>query len=118
MDSGVFAREQKRQEEKNTALIAQDGTENPITIWKELGEVMTEHVTVSPITPKLGFSQQGGMLKLSWPQSAIDYMVETTSSLNPPNWQPANLPVSALAGTYQANASVGANNQFFRLHQH
>src|ERR1700685_898375 len=33
----VFGHEQKRQEAKNAALIAQDGTENPITIWKALG---------------------------------------------------------------------------------
>ena len=36
--SGVFERERKRQEEKNQALISPDGTENPITIWRELGE--------------------------------------------------------------------------------
>jgi len=51
--SHVFGQEQKRQEEKNAALIAQDGTENPITIWKELGEVMTEHVTVTRINKNL-----------------------------------------------------------------
>jgi succinate dehydrogenase / fumarate reductase flavoprotein subunit len=53
VDSSVFAREQKRQEEKNQVLIAQDGTENPITIWKELGEIMTEHVTVTRINKNL-----------------------------------------------------------------
>jgi succinate dehydrogenase / fumarate reductase flavoprotein subunit len=53
VDSGVFAREQKRQEEKNQALIAQDGAENPITIWKELGEIMTEHVTVTRVNKNL-----------------------------------------------------------------
>jgi succinate dehydrogenase / fumarate reductase, flavoprotein subunit len=51
--SSVFAREQKRQEDKNAALIAHDGTENPITIWKELGEIMTEHVTVTRINKNL-----------------------------------------------------------------
>ncbi len=53
VDSGVFAREQKRQEDKNQALIAQDGAENPITIWKQLGEIMTEHVTVTRINKNL-----------------------------------------------------------------
>ena len=53
VDSSVYTREQKRQEEKNAALIAQDGTENPITIWKELGEIMTEHVTVTRINKNL-----------------------------------------------------------------
>lgn len=52
-DSSVFAGEQRRQEEKNQALIARDGSENPITIWKELGEIMTEHVTVTRINKNL-----------------------------------------------------------------
>jgi len=49
----IFTREQKRQEEKNQALISQQGSENPITIWKELGEIMTEHVTVTRINKNL-----------------------------------------------------------------
>ena len=53
MARSVYEHEQKRQEEKNQALIAQEGTENPITIWKELGEVMTEHVTVTRINKDL-----------------------------------------------------------------
>jgi len=51
--SSVFAREQKRQEEMNQALISQQGSENPITIWKELGEIMTEHVTVTRVNKNL-----------------------------------------------------------------
>jgi len=46
-DPAVFERERKRQAAMNDALIKQDGTENPITIWKEMGEVMSEHVTVT-----------------------------------------------------------------------
>jgi len=51
--STVFEREKKRQEEINHALVTQDGTENPITIWRELGEIMTEHVTVTRINKNL-----------------------------------------------------------------
>src|ERR1700720_185645 len=51
--SAVYESERKRQEEKNQALISQDGTENPITIWKEMGEIMTEHVTVTRINKNL-----------------------------------------------------------------
>jgi succinate dehydrogenase / fumarate reductase flavoprotein subunit len=51
--STVFDREKKRQEEKNQALISQDGSENPITIWRELGDIMTEHVTVTRINKNL-----------------------------------------------------------------
>ncbi len=45
--SSVFEREQKRQQGINEALVSQQGDENPITIWKEMGEWMTEHVTVT-----------------------------------------------------------------------
>jgi succinate dehydrogenase / fumarate reductase, flavoprotein subunit len=45
--SSVFEREQKHQQGINDALVSQQGTENPITIWKEMGEWMTEHVTVT-----------------------------------------------------------------------
>ena len=51
--STVFDRERKRQEEKNQALLSQDGTENPMTIWRELGDIMTEHVTVTRINKNL-----------------------------------------------------------------
>jgi len=51
--STVFDREKKRQEGKNQALISQDGSENPITIWRELGDIMTEHVTVTRINKNL-----------------------------------------------------------------
>jgi succinate dehydrogenase / fumarate reductase, flavoprotein subunit len=51
--SVVFDAERKRQEEKNQKLISQDGSENPITIWRQLGDVMTEHVTVTRINKNL-----------------------------------------------------------------
>jgi succinate dehydrogenase flavoprotein subunit len=51
--SAVFDGEKRRQEEKNQKLLSQDGSENPITIWRELGEVMTEHVTVTRINKNL-----------------------------------------------------------------
>jgi succinate dehydrogenase / fumarate reductase, flavoprotein subunit len=55
--SAVFDAERKRQEEKNQKLISQDGSENPITIWRELGEVMTEHVTVTRINRNLEIAE-------------------------------------------------------------
>jgi len=51
--STVFDSEKKRQDEKNQALLSQDGAENPMTIWKEMGELMTEHVTVTRINKNL-----------------------------------------------------------------
>jgi succinate dehydrogenase / fumarate reductase flavoprotein subunit len=55
--SRVFESERKRQEEKNQALISSDGTENPMTIWRELGEIMTEHVTVTRINKNLELAE-------------------------------------------------------------
>jgi succinate dehydrogenase / fumarate reductase flavoprotein subunit len=45
--AGVFERERVRQQDINDALLNQhQGTENPIAIWREMGEIMTENVTV------------------------------------------------------------------------
>jgi len=45
--ASVFERERVRQQDINDALLNQhQGTENPIAIWREMGEVMTENVTV------------------------------------------------------------------------
>ncbi|HVH70534.1 MAG TPA: succinate dehydrogenase flavoprotein subunit [Candidatus Dormibacteraeota bacterium] len=49
----VYEAERKRQEGKNRKLLSQDGSENPITIWRELGDLMTEHVTVTRVNKKL-----------------------------------------------------------------
>jgi succinate dehydrogenase / fumarate reductase flavoprotein subunit len=51
--ASVFEREQKRQQGINDSLISQQGSENPITIWKEMGESMTEHVTVIRKNPDI-----------------------------------------------------------------
>jgi len=52
-DSSVFTREQKKQEAKNQELISREGTENLMVIWRELGDTMTEHVTVTRINMNL-----------------------------------------------------------------
>jgi len=45
--ASVFERERVRHQDMNDALLNQhQGTGNPIAIWREMGEVMTENVTV------------------------------------------------------------------------
>jgi succinate dehydrogenase / fumarate reductase flavoprotein subunit len=44
--TNVFEKERVRQQDMNDGLLNRQGTENPITLWKEMGAVMTEHVTV------------------------------------------------------------------------
>jgi len=43
---GCFAAEQKRQEEINANLMKSDGSENPVKLWREMGELMTKDCTV------------------------------------------------------------------------
>jgi len=46
--ASVFERERVRQQDINDALLnQQQGTENPITIWREMGQVMSQNVTVT-----------------------------------------------------------------------
>jgi succinate dehydrogenase / fumarate reductase flavoprotein subunit len=44
---GGAAEELKRQQEINNRLLQSDGGENPFRIWRELGETMTQHATVT-----------------------------------------------------------------------
>jgi succinate dehydrogenase / fumarate reductase, flavoprotein subunit len=53
VEASVFAREQRCQEAKNQELISRDGSENLMVIWRELGDTMTEHVTVTRINKNL-----------------------------------------------------------------
>jgi succinate dehydrogenase / fumarate reductase flavoprotein subunit len=43
---GGSAAEIARQAEINASLLKNEGTENPFKLWRELGQTMTEHVTV------------------------------------------------------------------------
>src|SRR5579859_6594794 len=44
--NGHFAAEQKKQEENNALLMKNEGSENPVKLWRELGELMTKDCTV------------------------------------------------------------------------
>ncbi len=44
--NGFFEAERRRQEEMNTGLMNNQGTENPFRLWRELGELMTRYCTV------------------------------------------------------------------------
>jgi succinate dehydrogenase / fumarate reductase flavoprotein subunit len=43
---GGHAAELQRQQEKNSLLLNNKGTENPFKLWRELGETMTRHATI------------------------------------------------------------------------
>jgi succinate dehydrogenase / fumarate reductase, flavoprotein subunit len=45
--NGAFEAEKKRQQEMNSQLINNQGTENPFRLWRELGDIMSKNVTVT-----------------------------------------------------------------------
>ncbi|MBI3666114.1 MAG: succinate dehydrogenase flavoprotein subunit [Acidobacteria bacterium] len=51
--SSVFDQEKLRQQELNEKVLEGKGGENPYTIWREMGQWMTEHVTVIRYNEKL-----------------------------------------------------------------
>ncbi len=52
--SSVYEQERVRQQDKNDALLNQQGgAENPMTIWRELGQLMTANVTVTRVNADL-----------------------------------------------------------------
>jgi hypothetical protein len=75
----------------------------------------THYLTVKPVALTVSGSPQPGNLMLNWPQTPDSYSVQTSPSLNPADWQPANLIVTTNNGIVQATAPVGTTNQFFRL---
>src|SRR6185312_7774624 len=46
VDKVVFETERKKQEQKYEAILKMEGTENPYALHRELGQVMTENMTV------------------------------------------------------------------------
>jgi succinate dehydrogenase / fumarate reductase flavoprotein subunit len=44
--NGHFEAERKKQQENNSTLMSSDGKENPFSLWRELGELMTKDCTV------------------------------------------------------------------------
>ena len=54
VSSAVYEQERVRQQDKNDALLNQQGgAENPMTIWRELGQLMTANVTVTRVNADL-----------------------------------------------------------------
>jgi succinate dehydrogenase / fumarate reductase flavoprotein subunit len=111
--STAFEHERKRQEEMNQALLSGSGGENPITIWKELGEIMTEHVTVTRVNKKLemAYGQIGELTQRYKNINLSDRSAWSNQTLNFAR-ELGNMLVLARVitmGAYQRNESRGAH---------
>ena len=73
------------------------------------------YLTVQAPPLSLGLNQNSQVV-LSWPQTPDTYAVESSSILEPPDWQPfTNLTINLSDGIYHATAPIAVTNQFFRL---
>jgi succinate dehydrogenase / fumarate reductase flavoprotein subunit len=111
--SSAFESERKRQEGLNQGLLSGAGSENPITIWKELGEIMTEHVTVTRINKNLE-TAYGKLGELTQRYKKINLSDQTKWSNQTLNFarELGNMLVLARVitmGAYQRNESRGAH---------
>jgi hypothetical protein len=67
--------------------------------------------------PELGIVRTNSTLTLSWPFPSAGFVLESATSLSPPNWQPA--PESAVTNNSLLEFLVPINpgSRYFRLHQ-
>lgn len=80
-----------------------------------LNETWTRNLTVLPVALTVSTNGSAGNLVLSWPQTPDTYSVETVTSPDSSQWQPANLTPILSNGVYQAATQMGPDSQFFRL---
>jgi succinate dehydrogenase / fumarate reductase flavoprotein subunit len=111
--AAAFDCERKRQEEMNQALLSGNGGENPITIWKQLGEIMTEHVTVTRVNKNLemAYGQIGELTQRYKNINLSDRSKWSNQTLNFAR-ELGNMLVLARVitmGAYQRNESRGAH---------
>jgi uncharacterized repeat protein (TIGR01451 family) len=62
----------------------------------------------------LSFTISGNNLTFTWPATATGYLLETTTTLNPPNWTPTP-PPSIVGGQYTISVAATGPGAFFRL---
>jgi hypothetical protein len=65
--------------------------------------------------PSLAVQQAVGGVALSWPSSAAGYVLESTTSLSSPDWEPVTDVPTIAADCYMLTKSCPANATFFRL---
>jgi hypothetical protein len=67
--------------------------------------------------PILGVSLAGIKTILSWPTSAIDFGLESTSTLSPPSWTPVTTPTPVVIGDQNTVTLdvIASGNAYYRL---
>ena len=65
--------------------------------------------------PALGVTTSGGFVLIFWPVSAPGFVLESSTSLSPPDWIPVPNPPIQIGNEYLESMQMTGANQFFRL---
>lgn len=67
--------------------------------------------------PTLYISQAPGGVTLTWPVTALDFVVETTPELVPPDWRQVDVDPSAAGGWWSLTLPASGSSGYFRLRE-
>jgi hypothetical protein len=65
--------------------------------------------------PSLGALNLGGSLQISWPAQPSGFILESSDSLSPADWEPVSYGATLTNGQYFQSFPMAETNQFFRL---
>jgi len=67
--------------------------------------------------PCLAIERSNSTITISWPFPSTGFVLESTSSLTPQNWQPSGEAMSTNNGRWLINAMLNPAERYFRLHK-
>jgi hypothetical protein len=79
------------------------------------GMVNAGHMLQTQLPPNLSIALSGGNIVVSWPYSLQNFHLQSTTSLNPVNWQTVLTSPSLVGNTMQVSVPDSGNTLFFRL---
>jgi len=79
-------------------------------------EIESQYQLFQTSAPKLKAATTNGLIQISWPETAVDFALEETTSLGADLWQPVVVDTNTNSGLVMAVLPVGPeNSRFFRL---
>jgi hypothetical protein len=103
-------------------LIASSSGECPATITISGTDACGNQQSVTYSTcissaVSLAIRRSAGSVIISWPRPSTGFVLESTTSLRPLNWQPATEVPVANNGRWEVTVSLGQQQRYFRLHK-
>src|SRR5262249_33156585 len=74
--------------------------------------------TAAVVLPPLQVGREGNEIVLTWPLSAVGFVLESLTDLSTPgNWTVVTLSPPVVNGQYEVRVTISGTSQFFRLHK-